>query len=474
MNFRKEDGAIDLQAKAPFLAAIVRSSNEAIISTDFKGNILSWNKEAEKLYGYSEQEVLGRPVSLIIPAGYIKDLFKVFDQIKAGEGISDFESVREQRDGLRIDVSSNIFPIRDENGKIIAAAEISHDITSRKLAEEAKKKIQQHLEFEKQKLIETLSINQKIISILDLNDLVDFVIEKVTDLLGAQRCSLMFLDGESRELTIKGAKGLSRSVIKNTHVKVGEGVAGFVAETGKPLLVSDVELEKAVVKHVRRYRGKSFLSMPVQLKGRIVGVVNVTDKSSNGLGDVFTETDLNILSAITRQAEIAFENSHLYKELRYQSITDPLTGLYNHRFFVRCLNQEMKRVNRYAGDLTLMMIDVDGFKKYNDRYGHVEGDNLLKMIAKILKSNLRRVDILCRYGGDEFGIILPDTDVAQSRTAAEKLKKAVEDVCFKEGITLSIGLASYQKDMDRYDFVMQADEALYAAKRTGKNKVCSR
>jgi len=122
--------------------------------------------------------------------------------------------------------------------------------------------------------------------------------------------------------------------------------------------------------------------------------------------------------------------------------------------------------------MCLLMIDVDDFKSYNDTYGHLEGDLLLKEVSKALSKTLRKVDIVCRYAGDEFVAILPETKVFEAEIVAEKIRKEVEDLSLKREVTLSIGIGEYSLNMSRRDLIFQADQALLKVKKEGKNKVC--
>ncbi len=179
-----------------------------------------------------------------------------------------------------------------------------------------------------------------------------------------------------------------------------------------------------------------------------------------------------VLSSITRAAAVALENAKLYKELEYLAIIDPMTNLSNYRCFVKNLNTEIARSKRFGAPLSLLMIDIDNFKAYNDRHGHPEGDILLRKIAEALKQALRSVDEVSRYGGDEFSVILPETSAEQAKGVALKLLKAISLLQLKEKAAVSIGIVEHNGNLDRLELVSRADRALYRAKREGKNRVC--
>ncbi len=316
-------------------------------------------------------------------------------------------------------------------------------------------------------------------AILNLDELVDFIIEKATEVMEAEKGSLMLLDEESGELKIKGARGLKAEIIENTKIKLGQMIAGKVAQEGQPMLVEDIEKDKRFVgRKVRsHYKSKSFISMPLKKEKKVSGVINLSDKI--GRSPVFTESDLRFLSILIQQSATSIENAKLYQEITSLAITDALTGLYNHRYFQERLSEEINRVERYGHPLSLIMLDIDFFKRYNDTFGHVMGDTLLSELATIMKKNVRKIDIVSRYGGEEFIIILPETGIDEAEAVAEKIRKSVEDFNFSIEVlkpvdwklTISAGVAALNKGISKTDFIKFADQAMYSAKGEGKNKV---
>lgn len=350
--------------------------------------------------------------------------------------------------------------------------EVYHDITELKRSQEQAWFLAEELRAEKRKLEKVLSIDLGMRTICKLNDLVDFIVEKSTEVLEAEKCSLMLLDPGARELVIRGAKGIEDHVIKESRVPLGEWISGMVAEESCPILIEDIESNVRFTRQNRpNYRTRSFMSAPIKVHNKVIGVVNIADKTSDH-SNVFTESDLNILCTIVHLAAVAIENADFVRQLTHLSMTDPLTGIYNHRYFIGSLEREIHRRKRYNKPLCLFMIDIDDFKIYNDTYGHLEGDRLLKTFAGILKDNLRVVDVVCRYAGDEFVVILPETDSTDALKVAHKIKKAIESTVLKQKVTISIGLAKSVPTMNRYDLILKADTALYQAKKQGKNSIC--
>jgi len=279
------------------------------------------------------------------------------------------------------------------------------------------------------------------------------------------------LDEDTGELCIKSAKGLDAKIIKHAHPYVGWDVAGYVVKEGKAVLVKDITKDdRFQCSKDPTYKTTSFLSVPIKLEDKILGVVSVTDKVSPE-GGILTELDRKILCAIVRQAAVAIENARLYKELTYLTVTDPLTNLYNYRHFMRSLEYEIDRVKRFERPLCLALMDVDDFAGYNKTFGKVAGDVLLKDLGRLLCKNLRRVDIICRYAADEFVVIFPETDVPEACVAIDKIMRKVWEMKAKTPVTISVGLVRCETFMDRHDLISKADALLLEAKRRGKNQV---
>ncbi|MDO8962865.1 MAG: GGDEF domain-containing protein [Coriobacteriia bacterium] len=189
--------------------------------------------------------------------------------------------------------------------------------------------------------------------------------------------------------------------------------------------------------------------------------------------------DRLVLQAVSSELVVAVENSQLYKLTKRLSITDELTGLYNYRYLQQRLDDEFERSHRYGRSLSLLMLDADDFKRFNDTYGHIAGDVALAEIGEVMCRVVREIDVVCRYGGEEFAVLLPETDAEGAFVAAEKIREAVAmhefaDETGDRGIrlTVSVGLATYPSTAtDREELLRQADDALYTAKSTGRDRV---
>ncbi|MBI5026218.1 MAG: diguanylate cyclase [Nitrospirae bacterium] len=219
---------------------------------------------------------------------------------------------------------------------------------------------------------------------------------------------------------------------------------------------------------------RTFLGIPILYEKKILGILSIASTEPN----LLSSYDVLLLQIVCNQAAVSITNAKLHKEVEDLAITDGLTGLFNHRYFQEKLAQEFRRLERIPDALSLMLIDIDHFKKVNDTYGHPAGDAVLKGIASILRTTFRDIDILARYGGEEFAAVLIGTDIKGAEKMAERLRIHVMERPFHVDknelrITLSIGVASYPHDSKKKDeLIEKADQALYFAKRSGRNNVC--
>jgi diguanylate cyclase (GGDEF)-like protein len=223
----------------------------------------------------------------------------------------------------------------------------------------------------------------------------------------------------------------------------------------------------------RRYKTSSFISYPIVIGDRPIGVLNFTDKAG---GDTFDDRDLELLRAIGPQIAVAIDRLDLKQkagEFEQLSVTDPLTGLLNRRYLDERVAEEIARSKRYGSATSLMMIDVDDFKAYNDTFGHPAGDAALKVVGDVLKDTLRSADVAARYGGEEFAVLLPQTTRDEAAQIGERLRLRIEAARFPErSVTISVGIADQTAEtMAPEDLISKADMALYKAKRMGRNNV---
>jgi len=220
-------------------------------------------------------------------------------------------------------------------------------------------------------------------------------------------------------------------------------------------------------------QGRVIISAPLAAKRSMFGLLIAIHQDD---GSVYSREDERMVAILADHAAIAVENALLYQKLEMEAITDGLTGVFNYRFLISSLETEIKRARRFRQSFSFVMLDVDNLKGYNDRLGHLSGSQALKEIAGVLRENCREIDLVSKYGGDEFGILLPQTSLAGARIVTERVVQGVSEHRFdtrRPGLlTCSAGISTFPRDGDTVrDIIAAADRALYRAKSTGKNRV---
>lgn len=309
---------------------------------------------------------------------------------------------------------------------------------------------------------------------IDDEDFWSRLLQIAVELMQAERGSILVFDEKQNALTTKSAIGVRADFVKKETEKLGERVAHPVLQNGKPLLAKNLSMNgfKSAPPEFQ-YKTDSFICYPMNVGSRRVGVLNITDKTD---GNAYSEFDLELLNSIIPQFAILIDRAVLKNkagEFEHLSVTDDLTGLLNKRYLRERLTEETKRSNRYGYPMSLMMIDVDNFKSYNDAFGHPEGDKALQIVAHGLKETLRGADVAARYGGEEFSILLPQTTSEEAHTIAERIRQKIEATQFpNRKVTVSIGIASCSHIVcTPPEIIKAADQALYEAKRRGRNNV---
>jgi len=354
----------------------------------------------------------------------------------------------------------------------------SHEVPDKQLELEVQR-LRSELEY-RSRFAETLQRFLERISSDDPVQTYKSIISNSKDLLQSDRASLLVFDESSNELILKAAIGLATDPDLVGHMRPGEGVSGTVIESGKVLMIEDIETSDLTPAPPERlYRTKSFISFPIVIGGRKIGVLNVTDKSAGGSYD---DVDLSMLEIIGPQVALALERAEWQEratEFQLQSITDPLTSLPNRRYLEERLHEEVNRSKRYDYPMCFLMIDIDDFKAYNDNNGHPAGDLALQITAQCLKGALRSADVASRYGGEEFCILLPQTSMTEAATIADRIRQRVATTHFPHGksqplgrVSVSIGVSTFSTIVNSAETVIAAaDRALYRAKNLGKDRV---
>jgi diguanylate cyclase (GGDEF)-like protein len=250
------------------------------------------------------------------------------------------------------------------------------------------------------------------------------------------------------------------------EIRPGECLCGQAFATGEIVISTNSHTDGRHRKCIPAIHPHGHIIVPLKSASGTVGLLNLYIEPETEISDEM----LKLLSSIASQMGVAINNARLYEETKTFSLQDSLTGLANRRFMEIQLDKSLEMAKRYQEALSVIMLDIDFFKDYNDAHGHLEGDKLLIRLAEILRREVRKADYVFRYGGEEFLIILPETDPGMARDAAERLRKAVEDD--GEGVTISLGIASLGVSLgEKRQLLDAADNALYRAKQNGRNRV---
>lgn len=309
---------------------------------------------------------------------------------------------------------------------------------------------------------------------IDTEDPWQSLTQKTAEILDAERASLLLFNDKAASFDIKALIG---STVKFDHeVEVGSRVARIVFAKKEAVLVSDVDrtgLPPAPAE--RHYRTSSFISCPINVGSRTIGVMSFTDRVGGG---TFDKDAVELFQAIAPQLAVAIDHAALREragEFEQLSVTDPLTGLLNRRYIEARLLEEIRRSNRSGSPMSFLMIDVDHFKSYNDEFGHPAGDDALRMVGHVIRQTLRGADVAARFGGEEFSVLLPQTTADEAAAIAERIRANIQNTNFPHRrVTASIGIASCSADLCvSADLISAADKALYEAKRKGRNRVQS-
>jgi len=329
--------------------------------------------------------------------------------------------------------------------------------------EEEFRKTVKHLEMMRNDLYALHKASGDIAGILEVSVLLDKILGVFVEIAKVEK-GLLCVRGETGKFSPAVARGIT-----GINELCPAGSCDMKIKNSE--IVKDLSSDERFAHLSKKIQDvKSALILPLTVSERTEEVLILMNKKNR---TEWGNYDLVFLGNLADHAAIALHNAQLYE----LAITDGLTKLFIHRYFQNRLESELIRAKRYNSNISLLMLDIDHFKKVNDAYGHQEGDYVLKKFAKIISDHIRKVDIAARYGGEEFAIILPETGITGAEQVAEHLRYLIEKECFTiDGksvpITTSIGVSSWDKVVSKEEFIGQSDRALYQAKHKGRNRIC--
>ncbi|MDI7246810.1 MAG: diguanylate cyclase [Bacillota bacterium] len=502
----------DLSESEAKYRQLIENASDGIFVAGLDGTITFVNEPLAAMLGCGAHELVGRKLFDVVastchdevaaalsPGGASRDC-QMLDVELTGDG------------GRSVYCQINMSVIHTE-GAPSAVQGVVRDMTQRRrLEEELRRQTEEARRFAAE-MMSVHKVGVATTSVLDLSALLEVMYEQVAAIIGNESFFVALFDEQASEIRFE--------ILVDHGVRVasfarpyptGKGLTEWVIRSGRPLFIRDssIDMERVPTEAIMLGdKPLSVIAVPLSVQKSVIGVMSVQSYTQR-----FEEDHVRIMSTIGTQAAIAIENARLYRGLKAKNellqkseaelkrvnarldrqlaevtrlhrvaerlaITDSVTGLFNHRHFQERLAEELARCERYGRYLSLLMVDIDDFKQYNDLLGHPAGDAALKAVARLLTRSVRSTDIVARYGGEEFVVTLLEAQKAHALRVAEKIRARIEAYPFPHEeqipsgrVTVTVGVATYPADArTKKDLIYLADMACYRGKREGRNRV---
>lgn len=470
-----------IESEAKF-RSFIEQSHVGIVLLDEEGKVIEWNPILEEFTGLRKdaavnhffvdiiEKFLPRENRTAKASIQLKSVYEKLTTTKKHEPAQDpIEFQLETIHGNSVVVDLLPFPIVTRKGVMIGG--VFYDMTERKRMEKAEKEQRMYIEA-------LLDTSEVLNGTLDLDNLFDAILANSDRVIPSDTGIISVYDnGYLRIVRSRGylERGLPDITLNPPFRIDGMVNMKWMLETGQPLSIPDISQYPDWNPHPENRWVNSYIGVPLKVRENTIGFISLFSEKKG----FYSQGDADRLKPFANQAAIAFENARLYRELQQKADTDELTGLKNRRSFFEMGAREIERTIRFGHPLSALMIDLDNFKDVNDTFGHPVGDLLLKDLSEVLKNKLRNVDLVARYGGDEFIILLPENDAKMAFEVSNRLRAHLEQIVIetsqgKARVTASIGVATMDNHMTTLSALIEhADRALYNAKRFGKNRVVS-
>jgi len=464
---------------AEIARGLYESFPDAIAVIDRHGRISEMNAQVESIFGYSRSELQDKPVEFLIPERFRERHVKhitsyIADPRMRPMGVG-LELFGQRKDKSEFPVDIMLSPMTTESGSMVIA--IVRDVTAPKLATESVRKTNEELLALVAELQRRDSEMQALISMDDLLQSCTTQEEayKVVGLAAGE-----LFDGQAGCLAVLHESGQYLEMVARWGERpLGEPIFSledcWALRRGQLHEVTDPQ-SGLLCRHFVSQPETSYLCVPLTVQGEMLGVfclVGAPAKRSK-----HQVSQLQLAATVSEAIKLSLSNLKLREELRAEAIHDPLTGLFNRRYLEETLPRELHRARRAHSSLCVAMLDLDNFKHFNDTYGHDAGDSLLRELGRLLRRQLRKSDISCRYGGEEFVLVLPDSSLADAEQRVEQIRAQIKDLQIPHGeqrlsaLTVSAGVAQAEDhNGDPRELLRAADTALYAAKNAGRDRV---
>jgi diguanylate cyclase (GGDEF)-like protein len=344
-----------------------------------------------------------------------------------------------------------------------------------KIVAETLKRENNHIDKQLKEIGRLYDVIKDLGSTLNAQEMLDLIKEFTDRMFDLPHFVIAVLSPDNKKYEIRVTSGCDETFLNKTEIAIDSNqLLSVLAREKKPVLVSPVETDSRFDK-IRHLLIESLLFIPFVIQDRVIGFLC----SYSSRKDFLDQEKFSNYKVFYNQMAIGLQKSLLYEKVQKLSITDGLTKLYSHRYFKQRLEEEVVLAGRYSSPLSLLILDIDHFKRYNDTYGHVAGDHVLTQVAGILKSQAEGTHLVARYGGEEMVLIAPETAKQKAVELAERIRLKIGDSVFQvgqetTGVTVSIGVATFPEDAaNGTELIGRADQALYAGKGGGRNKVVS-
>ena len=454
------------------------ATKDAVWDWDLQTNQIWWGEGLQKMFHYSSETAQPNPewrFEHIHPEDRAKVNYAIDQALELGMEFWSKEYRFQRKDGTYADIFDRGYILRDDTGKPYRMVGAMIDITEWKYMQSS---LLQANEQMREFLNELQRRNQEIILLNEMSHLLQAcqsteeayrIIADMSNQLFPSTAGALYIPNTARKLVSAVASWGELSLAEQMFAPDD----CLALRSGQTHPLSEDQAEPRCF-HLSEPLPAVSYCLPVQVQGEIVGILHVQSRHKEDLD----EAKRQLAYTVVEQTTLALSNLKLREALREQSIRDPLTGLYNRRYMEEALKQQLSRVMRQLHPLGIIMIDIDHFKNFNDTYGHAAGDALLRELGQFLQSHIRGEDIACRYGGEEFTLMMPDISLEVAQKRAEHLRQEAKQLRvqdagqFHEGITLSLGVAIYPQHGRTLDIVLRsADAALYRAKQEGRDRV---
>jgi diguanylate cyclase (GGDEF)-like protein/PAS domain S-box-containing protein len=459
--------ALDEQVR--FQASLLDQVADAVVATNLEFQICSWNAAAERIYGWSASEALGRSFVDLVETRFVAENLEDAARVLFSTGSWRSEVEQRRRDGSWVPIQSVVTLLRDREGQPSGTVGVNRDISERKHTERLLQKANQRLE---QAIVEARRRTNELIQINQIHDLLQVCQSRnetaevislgLAGLFPAHSGYLAVRHAGSRNLKLLSRWGTTQAPLTTLAIE-----ECWALRRGQLHSVSPQQDGPRCQHHATTTAAYHYC-LPLAVQGESLGVLSLSGA---------TAPRVELLISVGDAIKLALANIDLREALREQATHDALTGLFNRRYLEATLPRELQRINRENGQLCVAMIDIDHFKRFNDRYGHAAGDALLREVAWIFHDGIRKSDIACRYGGEEFMIVLPgsppDETVARMEQICARIRALQIDFMGSRlgAVSISVGIAAHSGDTNWVELIRSADEALYTAKSSGRDRI---